>query len=716
MFSTGRFSFSGKTRSKQSKHGKHTQPTKNRCDRSSSRLTALILSLISTLAIGSATAADYQTRIALTNAATTLGVDEIVISWSTEEISGTVSVADGTVTDLSMKVDDVVPVVGNVFIDDILIGGILQPTGSTPPRAIEDVIFEFDLDSMQLLHFRNATTVSGIPGVFYKVEDGSLFGGASSYQVVTYNSGDDKSWDAAKTAAEDLGGYLAIINDEAEDLLVTGLVATASSPLQAWAGGYQLDGSAEPGEGWVWLDGTAIPEPGATDGYENWTENEPNDAPGAVENHLAIGKGGVPGWNDEGFYSQIGSYLVEFPNGALYITRYIDGVLDDGEIESPLIQRSARVTGLTVRNIFNPLGPGTIFDTLVSEQEGNTSVSGLTSMDACFGLDPREPIIVEGDGRIPAGQGGAGGADNNPGSPQVFNKRDLNVAELSGTGNCTGAFEIPDDTYDSWEELLADVNLVIPSYNRGFVGKYDFTDNGIDDPVQGVWIMVVVVRSTADYDGPVSRVVFNNLIDYSDTPAAERPYCANNVKYRPVDLGGTVPAFGDWPNVEGNQVIQEIVECNIGYILGRRTVHIAPMRIASPGNSMTVENTNMNLMFTGLQGTIFEANSCTNPALISAMQTKLDAAKSAFAAQNYLAARTRLEEGASFANNDDGYDTGGPVGFNSCPVGTNYRGGFVARFIAAAFNVHDRFLNRETFVLYDLPAEFDALKPDLRGL
>jgi hypothetical protein len=138
------------------------------------------------------------------------------------------------------------------------------------------------------------------------------------YQVVVASG---ISWDAARTAAEalehnDVLGQLATINSFAEDEYVHCLIqATAGAAgREAWIGGFQAEGSIEPGDGWQWLNGELI-DPLNTTGlnYTNWQASEPNNdtAPGN-EKHLGASHGGNLGWNDEGRLSNIGSYVVEF--------------------------------------------------------------------------------------------------------------------------------------------------------------------------------------------------------------------------------------------------------------------------------------------------------------------------------------------------------------------------------------------------------------------
>jgi hypothetical protein len=86
-----------------------------------------------------------------------------------------------------------------------------------------------------------------------------------------------------------------------------------SEPCSYWIGGYQLEGSAEPGGGWVWVTGEDWV-------FENWSsqgQQEPNDSfNGVPEGYLQLDWNCWPTWNDfpnfppsPGF---VGGYIVEF--------------------------------------------------------------------------------------------------------------------------------------------------------------------------------------------------------------------------------------------------------------------------------------------------------------------------------------------------------------------------------------------------------------------
>ncbi len=96
---------------------------------------------------------------------------------------------------------------------------------------------------------------------------------------------EDATWDAAKRAAERLGGHLATIASQSENSQAYQLVAADDSlwyidpynnGIGPWIGGYQPAGSPEPGGGWRWVTGEAF-------NYTNWAPGEPNNSGDAGE-------------------------------------------------------------------------------------------------------------------------------------------------------------------------------------------------------------------------------------------------------------------------------------------------------------------------------------------------------------------------------------------------------------------------------------------------
>ncbi len=123
-----------------------------------------------------------------------------------------------------------------------------------------------------------------------------------------------KSWEAAKTAAEELGGHLACITS-AEEMQQAVSVLNGSGLTYVWLGGYSEGGT------WKWVTGETFD-------YAKWFKDEPSgaDLDGTVEDKLCI-------WNIDGEWTENDQrnalnellnnnslgYLVEFerPSGKL---------------------------------------------------------------------------------------------------------------------------------------------------------------------------------------------------------------------------------------------------------------------------------------------------------------------------------------------------------------------------------------------------------------
>jgi hypothetical protein len=694
-------------------------------------------------------AAEYETRIKLDTQP--FGVNEVVFRWTTDASSGVVSVANlfvtggsnQTITNLAMKVDDQAPSVGGVFEDFIVIDGVIQDLEAGDPgpdgdvdRALDDVIFEFDLDSMEVLRFRNLFSVSEgengdtSTGTVYKVEGSSRY-----YELISYGAG-DRSWLAAKLAAEAAGGQLAVLETAAEE---AELIATLAPVGQVWVGGYQDTQSeqySEPGGGWFWLDekglrGDEIATPyNAVEGYSNWNTNEPNQWRGNAENWLTVNFGN--GWNDTGNPDNVSGYIVEF-GGYIKITQYEDGNENDDAEETPLQQRSAQTNLTSIRNLFIPLGEGTCFDIDIFEQECNVVKAGYLDADACLALDLREPWIVAGGGRPRKGVGGAGGAyDNGDGGKLVYNKDELWIADLAGIGTCTGlllGFEQESEdpeVIDTWEKLLAKVELSLPKYVRGYQGEVTFV---IDDPtevateetteetltIRGVWLNIVIVRTNGvEYDGAVATVAYSdNIISYANTPEGEIPACNAPLDYRTVTFGGTNPLFGEPENIEGNVARLQSAQCNRSWSLTRRSTHIEPLRIVARGSDVRFNEALVSDQLSSLQTLLADASCIDSDLADNTFNPLVENAVDALAlgADGYEAVRGFMEDLAILAD-------ASASGFDACPSFDNYRGDIVARAITAAFTTWDRLLHPEDgqdWAKYEIPCELEDLIPDLRG-
>ncbi len=132
-----------------------------------------------------------------------------------------------------------------------------------------------------------------------------------SYEVVIAPGID---WNSANLAAQSnvrngVPGHLATITSAEEDALIDGL-RKAVVQGQVWVGGFQPQGSPEPGGGWTWVNGEGpIPSTNTEPAYANWSPGEPNDS--GNEWGLCVGFNNA-GWNDEANLSGVNGYVIEW--------------------------------------------------------------------------------------------------------------------------------------------------------------------------------------------------------------------------------------------------------------------------------------------------------------------------------------------------------------------------------------------------------------------
>jgi len=138
-----------------------------------------------------------------------------------------------------------------------------------------------------------------------------------TYQGHVYKFYSDRlTWSAAKDFAEDLGGYLVIVNNSSENNFiktnVTGLSFSGSASDGGGAKYVWLGGSDSNVEGqWKWVDGTSVPRNNSTNKY--WGDGAGHGAGGSEPDNfqnqdcLAIGLEGWPTFNP-GFYGSKGQW------------------------------------------------------------------------------------------------------------------------------------------------------------------------------------------------------------------------------------------------------------------------------------------------------------------------------------------------------------------------------------------------------------------------
>lgn len=103
------------------------------------------------------------------------------------------------------------------------------------------------------------------------------------------------TWSGARTDAESRGGRLAVLNTEEKNNKVP---TQTQSSLWIGATDTGVEGT------WRWIDGTLL-----SDGYTNWSVNEPNDA-GGVEDYATRRSNGQ--WNDLANTSSTNGYIIEY--------------------------------------------------------------------------------------------------------------------------------------------------------------------------------------------------------------------------------------------------------------------------------------------------------------------------------------------------------------------------------------------------------------------
>lgn len=114
------------------------------------------------------------------------------------------------------------------------------------------------------------------------------------------------TWEDARDAAEEKGGYLATITSADENEFVWDLVSDKDNFSSYWLGGYQTDGNDEPKGNWAWVSGEEWD-------YTNWAPGEPDDntVGGNKQNYLHF-------WPNDGLWDDMengrymAGYVVEF--------------------------------------------------------------------------------------------------------------------------------------------------------------------------------------------------------------------------------------------------------------------------------------------------------------------------------------------------------------------------------------------------------------------
>ncbi|MEY3022466.1 MAG: hypothetical protein RIS86_1664 [Planctomycetota bacterium] len=97
-----------------------------------------------------------------------------------------------------------------------------------------------------------------VEAVEWRVEDG---GNGHWYGAIVFGAA-GASWTEARAASQARGADLVSLNTTVERIWVFERVSSRpelwTTTLGPWVGAYQPAGSPEPGEGWTWVDGTAV--------------------------------------------------------------------------------------------------------------------------------------------------------------------------------------------------------------------------------------------------------------------------------------------------------------------------------------------------------------------------------------------------------------------------------------------------------------------------
>ena len=291
-----------------------------------------------------------------------------------------------------------------------------------------------------------------------------------------------------------------------------------------------------------------------------------------------------------------------------------------------------------------------------------------------------------------------------PEGPSTYTRRALTIAEVAGTGSCTGPLpggstDLPNGagTVGTWEELLPKISLVIPPWNRTFRGTFEGTD--------GFWFVVGSIRTNAEFDGVILvkeiPETFPGLVfDAAPNPGDELA-CNAVLNMRPEGLSGLVAAFGEWPNVEGNLMIKSTYRCNRPATLTRRTHHGYPFR---QDGILVDRKAALALQLVGLGATIQQAMTCvpngpSGTQQLLKMKGDLVLAVAASLLHKWSKAQLLLEAIALRATNLTTYSS------NDTCIPRNYKGNITARALTGAFTVWDQFLHPTTagWAVYNPP-------------
>jgi hypothetical protein len=142
----------------------------------------------------------------------------------------------------------------------------------------------------------------------WEIADG---GNGHEYEIYYFESGQNKSWESARTALDGTAYTLAAITSLEEQRFIESYLNSYSEKRgDLWIGGYQDPWEAVAGEGWHWITDEKWV-------YESWINGEANDYYDGAwqvsnsEKFLSVRSAFGWGWNDEGNLNNISGYLAE---------------------------------------------------------------------------------------------------------------------------------------------------------------------------------------------------------------------------------------------------------------------------------------------------------------------------------------------------------------------------------------------------------------------
>ena len=127
-------------------------------------------------------AADFKTTLTVNPAISNPPVDTVIFNWSTDLTSGAVFESD--LTNWSYELLDGG---SSVYTETLILGGVVQPIESVP-RTLDDLFFDFDLDTLTLFGWDNDYNL---------IQEGAAIG--VTYNILGFfNDPSNNEWDITR--------------------------------------------------------------------------------------------------------------------------------------------------------------------------------------------------------------------------------------------------------------------------------------------------------------------------------------------------------------------------------------------------------------------------------------------------------------------------------------------------------------------------------------